>query len=150
MGLIKCPSCGRDISDKTNNCIHCGYEMRTNNVNSYTMNSNINSEKQREVWYCCYVCGKESCYHTNDRDFVPKCTGCNSKDMRCIGETASSLDLFRKGLFFICPIYGFLACLCYKDNSPKRATQAFGCAIAGAITEIIIMALWLFLLWIGN
>ena len=27
MALIKCPECGRKISDTTKNCIHCGYEL---------------------------------------------------------------------------------------------------------------------------
>lgn len=25
MTLIKCPECGKDISDKSNSCPHCGY-----------------------------------------------------------------------------------------------------------------------------
>lgn len=25
MALIKCPECGKDISNTTENCIHCGY-----------------------------------------------------------------------------------------------------------------------------
>ena len=27
MALIKCPECGRDISDKANACVHCGYPL---------------------------------------------------------------------------------------------------------------------------
>ena len=27
MALIKCPECGKDISDKSPACIHCGYPL---------------------------------------------------------------------------------------------------------------------------
>ena len=27
MALIKCPECGREISDKSERCIHCGYPL---------------------------------------------------------------------------------------------------------------------------
>ena len=27
MALIKCPECGKEISDKAPHCIHCGYPM---------------------------------------------------------------------------------------------------------------------------
>ncbi len=36
MALIKCPECGKEISDKSSQCIHCGYpldELKTNNTN---------------------------------------------------------------------------------------------------------------------
>lgn len=28
MAMIKCPECGKEISDKTEVCIHCGYNFR--------------------------------------------------------------------------------------------------------------------------
>lgn len=27
MALIKCPECGKEVSDKVENCIHCGYPL---------------------------------------------------------------------------------------------------------------------------
>ena len=27
MALIKCPECGKEISDKSDKCIHCGYPL---------------------------------------------------------------------------------------------------------------------------
>lgn len=33
MALIKCPECGKDISDKTKQCIHCGFPLETMNIN---------------------------------------------------------------------------------------------------------------------
>lgn len=28
MAIIKCPECGKDISEKAANCIHCGYPIK--------------------------------------------------------------------------------------------------------------------------
>ena len=28
MALIKCPECGKEISDKSEKCIHCGFPLR--------------------------------------------------------------------------------------------------------------------------
>ena len=27
MALIKCPECGKEVSDKASACIHCGYPL---------------------------------------------------------------------------------------------------------------------------
>ena len=32
MALIKCPECGRDVSDTCDACIHCGYRLRRSNI----------------------------------------------------------------------------------------------------------------------
>lgn len=29
MALIKCPECGKEISDKAQKCIHCGYPLKS-------------------------------------------------------------------------------------------------------------------------
>ena len=37
MALIKCPECGKEISDKSKQCIHCGYPLEeSNNDNKNT------------------------------------------------------------------------------------------------------------------
>lgn len=36
MAIIKCPECGKEISNKASNCIHCGYPILQN----YSKNSN--------------------------------------------------------------------------------------------------------------
>lgn len=33
MALIKCPECGKEISDETTKCIHCGYTLKKTNAN---------------------------------------------------------------------------------------------------------------------
>ena len=38
MALIKCPDCGKEVSDKANACIHCGYpieDMQPQKVEMY-------------------------------------------------------------------------------------------------------------------
>ena len=32
MSLIHCPECGKEISDKSDKCIHCGYPINKNNI----------------------------------------------------------------------------------------------------------------------
>lgn len=41
MALIKCPECGKEISDKSEMCIHCGFPLKQKN-NGITING---------VWY---------------------------------------------------------------------------------------------------
>lgn len=45
MALIKCPECGKEISDKSNICIHCGFPLK----NCYNANSNNNLFKIHEI-----------------------------------------------------------------------------------------------------
>lgn len=30
MALIKCPECGKEVSDTTKKCVHCGYRLTRN------------------------------------------------------------------------------------------------------------------------
>lgn len=32
MSLIHCPKCGKEISDKSEKCIHCGYPIRQSGI----------------------------------------------------------------------------------------------------------------------
>lgn len=38
MALIKCPECGKEVSDKSISCINCGFPLNTNTSNVYTQN----------------------------------------------------------------------------------------------------------------
>lgn len=40
MALIKCPECGKEISDKSDKCIHCGFPLR----NTPFLQENINGK----------------------------------------------------------------------------------------------------------
>lgn len=46
MALINCPECGREISDKSKACIHCGYPLR---LESLEKGDNFNVESNQEV-----------------------------------------------------------------------------------------------------
>lgn len=39
MALIKCPECGKEISDKSSQCIHCGYPLNEVSVNNQDISS---------------------------------------------------------------------------------------------------------------
>ncbi len=34
MSLINCPECSREVSDKAESCVHCGYPVQIKNTNS--------------------------------------------------------------------------------------------------------------------
>lgn len=38
MALIKCPECGKEISDKSDKCIHCGYSLPEEPKNTFFFN----------------------------------------------------------------------------------------------------------------
>ena len=48
MALIKCPECGRDVSDKADDCIHCGFPLKEQAGHS-TEHSNCGQNKQAMV-----------------------------------------------------------------------------------------------------
>lgn len=41
MALIKCPECGKEISDKSSTCIHCGYPIGSEKVKSQRKSTSI-------------------------------------------------------------------------------------------------------------
>ena len=41
MALIKCPECGKEISDKATQCIHCGYPLDSNSNKVICIINNI-------------------------------------------------------------------------------------------------------------
>ncbi len=48
MALIKCPECGRDVSDKADDCIHCGFPL-TQTIGHSTEHSNYGQNQQAMV-----------------------------------------------------------------------------------------------------
>lgn len=46
MALIKCPECSKDISDKSEKCIHCGYPLRSSN-GGYPSTSSYENRKTK-------------------------------------------------------------------------------------------------------
>ncbi len=56
MSLIICPECGKEISDKADTCIHCGYPLKNKSIinnNEYDFNSELqlilNGEKIKAI-----------------------------------------------------------------------------------------------------
>lgn len=60
MSLIKCPECGREISDKAVSCPGCGYPFA-----EFT-----SLEKRREEYLLCPFCGEK---YVNGEDYCPVC-----------------------------------------------------------------------------
>ncbi len=60
MALIKCPECGKEVSNTIEQCIHCGYylhrtidntnEKQTSEENAIT--ANTENGKFKECWHC--------------------------------------------------------------------------------------------------
>ena len=44
MALIKCPECGKEISDKANVCIHCGYPLNEQEEDFYIKRTSLLDE----------------------------------------------------------------------------------------------------------
>lgn len=59
MALIKCPECGKEVSNKAKACIHCGYPLEDDslinseieNTNNHIVNDNDELEKLIERAY---------------------------------------------------------------------------------------------------
>ena len=54
MALINCPECGKQISDKAENCIHCGFPLQQQNkpdgnANSIKKQTNVRPKKSRKT-----------------------------------------------------------------------------------------------------
>ena len=44
MALIKCPECGKEISDKAKVCIHCGYPLNEQKEDFYIKRTSLLDE----------------------------------------------------------------------------------------------------------
>ena len=42
MAIIKCPECGKEISDTVDTCIHCGYKIKNNKEDDDNKNKKFN------------------------------------------------------------------------------------------------------------
>lgn len=75
MALIKCPECGKEISDKAPACIHCGYPLQNQNANTGAEPETklcevtfIRLKKTAAAWVPCriFVDDSEICQIGND------------------------------------------------------------------------------------
>lgn len=104
MALIKCPECGKDISDQSENCIHCGYplnkkEWLPKTIDKQHLNTLINNNKEID------------CYH-----YIQKATGCG------VDESTTILKkyMLENGLKFV-----------YKSQ-PPRTSLGVSCPRCGS------------------
>ncbi len=120
MALIKCPECGKDISDKAIQCIHCGYPLSEINNKNVTKTNVELSDKQcpcckvkkqhiikdniKEVCSVCgYVFNEE--YVKQHEDLLPKqtpnqvhCPYCNSTNVNKISGTKKAVSIIGFGI----------------------------------------------------
>lgn len=72
MALIKCPECGKEISDRAKACIHCGYPLE-DGLPCSTSNG-VEAEKHSTAmatWECA-VCGT-ICEHSTEPEICSLC-----------------------------------------------------------------------------
>lgn len=123
MALIKCPECGKEISDKSDKCIHCGFPLRSTpiiqeNINgkyydvTFLSDTNIplirKVKKLNEITNCGLVQAKEIAqkYHIEqesskpkEEDNKPKCPTCGSTNLSKVSTMSKAGSVFMWGLF---------------------------------------------------
>lgn len=123
MALIKCPECGKEISDKSDKCIHCGFPLRSTpiiqeNINgkyydvTFLSDTNIPFVKKinmvRELTGCDLFLAKEIAhkYHIEqesskpkEEDNRPKCPNCHSTNIKPISGTERVMSIMGLGIF---------------------------------------------------
>ena len=116
MALIKCPECGKEISDKASQCIHCGYPLsqlpNNNNVDIQLSDDqcpccrvkkqHIIKDNIKEV---CSVCGYvfNQDYVKQHEELLPKqsqihCPYCNSTNVNRISSTKKAMSIIGFGI----------------------------------------------------
>ena len=74
MAIIECPECKKEISDKANVCVHCGFPIKEYLENNAEKEEkeNIEEEKQKEQYWC------RNCHRQNKigEDY---CTFCGNR-----------------------------------------------------------------------
>ena len=83
MALIICPECGKEISDKSKQCIHCGYPLELGNNKPKSNSANPNGMN------ICPKCGKIS--------RLMKCSTCNIDMIDCHCTESQWTDMLLKG-----------------------------------------------------
>lgn len=56
MALINCPECGKEISDTSKKCIHCGFDIRKQ-LRTNNKEESINSKKNRNLYVIAFAAG---------------------------------------------------------------------------------------------
>lgn len=83
MALITCPECGKEISDKSNQCIHCGYPLEL------IKNQSISDPADPNGMNICPKCGTIGKY--------VKCPTCQVDMINCHCTESQWTDMLLKG-----------------------------------------------------
>lgn len=111
--LIKCPECGKDVSDKSEKCIHCGYPLNLNTTPLTTKtcplcknNSHIRNGIEDKCSVCGYVFNVEECKSKDptwrivkEQPNTPKCPICGSTNLSKITNTKKVTKILAFGVF---------------------------------------------------
>ena len=95
MSLINCPECGREISDKADVCIHCGYPLNNNKQNLYAMvfkslNKNANVFLIKSVLEQSFGLNKGSAYNLLQQEGSVLVDGIKEKNINLLRNTFNS------------------------------------------------------------
>ena len=108
MALINCPECNKEISDKANACINCGYPLTLIEKVKININCKYCNAKCKSDDDYCDACGMRiKPYPIADQKAVfkkfsyqpqIKCPTCNSKDVVKISTSAKVVNIAMFGL----------------------------------------------------
>lgn len=126
MSLIHCPECGKEVSDKSDKCIHCGYPINNNNIcklNGADYDLSFLLDESYSILYKVrdlVQISKSDIVHVKpvvekiiqekeipsvinlplkqNIDNTPKCPTCNSTDIKKISTTSKVTNIAMFGL----------------------------------------------------
>ena len=144
MALIKCPECGKEISEKAECCIHCGMPLKGNSPSDNTSQDyekNISRADNLSAFYetklkCC-VCKKIFCVHGDIRktDGI-SCPSCNSRHIVLL-DSLDVPDTTLNVVSLLFPIVGFILFIVKKDETPIKAKKFGEYALIGFILGLV-------------
>lgn len=113
--LIKCPECGKEISDKSTQCIHCGFPLSSiNNIklsNEQCPLCKNNNHILKGINDVCSVCGyifnvneikkanPDYTPYTTSQINKPHCPICDSTNVKKISDTSKAVSVAMFGIF---------------------------------------------------
>lgn len=113
--LIKCPECGQNISDQSDQCIHCGYplskipKIKVSNEQCPICKGNrhVLNGIEDKCGICGYVYNEKECQQINPsyqaypniQSNQPKCPTCGSTNIEKIYTAKKAAGGFMFGLF---------------------------------------------------
>ncbi len=128
MALINCPECGKEISDKSEKCIHCGYPIQQSNlckINGKEFDLSFLLDDSYSILYkvrdLIQISGSDITHvkpevekiiqqkeipkflnlplKKSDDDTVPKCPTCSSTNIKRISATERTTSIIGLGIF---------------------------------------------------